>query len=77
MCVAHVFAHGPLQGGVVWSPLWALGSEAVSLVGSWLDDCTLELPQWGQHATLPAGDMVREGACLGTSLDFSSGAQTF
>lgn len=55
----------------------ALGSEAASLVGSWLEDCTLELPQWGQHATLPAGDMVREGACLGTSLDFSSGAQTF
>lgn len=43
MCVAHLFAHGLLQGGVVWSPLRALGSEAASLVGSWLEDCTLEL----------------------------------
>lgn len=75
--MAHVFVHGPLQGGVVWSPLRALRSVAAPLVGSWHEDCTLELPQWGQHATFPAGDMVREGACLGTSLDFSSGTQTF
>lgn len=34
------------------------GNTTTLLVGSWYEDCTLELPQWGQDITLPAGDMA-------------------